>query len=300
MSHPTTVGPHADFGDTASAHDIPVLDSHLHHVESGSGKPVVFIHGNPTSSFLWRHVFSKLEGRGRLLAVDLIGFGDSGKPDIEYSLADHQRYLDAWFDALDLREVTLVLQDYGATFGLHWAARNPDRVAAVLLAEPVLRPIESASLPQQFVTTRALIRIPGEGEKFVLEDNRFLTELLPGFFLNPLSAETIAEYQKPFPTPESRRPVIYFPRNLPVDGDPASTVEYLDTFVEWLRTSDVPKTLLTFEPGFLLTPTILEWSRETIRNLEVAHAGPGVHFVQEEQPAAIAEAVAALLDRVKG
>ncbi|OLM14067.1 Haloalkane dehalogenase [Pseudonocardia sp. Ae717_Ps2] len=297
MSHPANVDPHPEFGETATAHDTPVLDSHLHHVESGSGDPVVFIHGNPTSSFLWRHVFRRLEGHGRLLAVDLLGFGDSGKPALEYSLTDQQHHLDAWFDALDLRNVTLVLQDYGAAHGLHWAARHPDRVAAVLLAEPVLRPIESSHLPDQFLDVRALIRTRGAGEEFVLERNAFLTELFPGFFLNPLSAETIAEYQRPFPTPESRRPVLQGPRNLPVDGDPASTVEFLDSFVDWLRTSDVPKTLLQFEPGFLLSPTIVAWARETIRNLESTHAGRGIHYVQEEQPAAIAEAVVALRHR---
>jgi haloalkane dehalogenase len=290
--------PHPEFGASATAHDTAVLDSHVHHVESGEGDPIVFVHGNPTSSFLWRHVFRKLGGRGRLLAVDLIGFGDSGKPAIEYSLHDHQRYLDAWFDAHDLRGVTLVLQDYGAVFGLSWAARHPDRVAAVLLAEPVLRPIEAARLPEQFIRTRALIRTPDEGERFVLEENRFLAELFPTFFLRPLPDETIAEYQRPFPTPETRRPVLYFPRNLPVEGDPHSTVEYLDTFVDWLSTSDVPKTLLTFEPGFLLTPAILRWARATIRNLEVAPAGEGIHFVQEEQPEAIAAAVGALVNRV--
>lgn len=292
--------PHPQFGASATAHDTAVLDSHLHHVESGEGDPIVFLHGNPTSSFLWRHVFRGLEGRGRRLAVDLIGFGDSGKPAIEYSLHDHQRYLDAWFDAHELREVTLVLQDYGALFGLSWAARHPDRVAAVLLAEPVLRPIEAAELPEQFVRTRALIRVPGEGERFVLDENRFLGELFPGFFVRPLSDEAIAEYQRPFPTPDSRRPVLYFPRNLPVDGEPRSTVEYLDSVVPWLRTSPVPKTLLTFEPGFLLTPTILEWARATIRDLEVTAAGKGIHFVQEEEPEAIAAAVEALLGRIPG
>jgi haloalkane dehalogenase len=292
--------PHPEFGATATAHDTPVLDSHLHHVESGEGDPIVLLHGNPTSSFLWRHVFRRLDGAGRLLAVDLIGFGDSGKPAIEYTLHDHDRYLDAWFEAHDLHGVTLVLQDYGAALGLSWAARHPERVAAVLLAEPVLRPIEAARLPEQFVRTRELVRTPVEGERFVLDENRFLTELLPGFFLHPLPDEVIAEYQRPFPTPDSRRPVLYFPRNLPVDGDPHSTVEYLDEFVDWLRTSPVPKSLLTFEPGFLLTPTILDWARATIRNLEVTPAGEGIHFVQEEQPEAIAAAVEVLLRRAAG
>lgn len=268
-------------------------------LESGTGDPIVFLHGNPTSSFLWRHVVRNLAGHGRLLAADLIGFGDSGKPDVEYSLADHGRYLDAWFEALDLRNVTLVLQDYGAAFGVSWAARHPDRVKALLLAEPVLRPIESSALPDAFVQTRALVRTPGEGEKFVLEDNRFLDELFPATFLERPADDVLAEYNRPFPTPESRKPVLYFPRNLPVDGDPASTVEYLDRNTEWLRTSPVPKTLLTFEPGFLTTPDVLAWARQNIAELEVKAAGAGAHFVQEEQPEAIAEAVIALLGRVR-
>ncbi|MEU6131798.1 haloalkane dehalogenase [Saccharopolyspora sp. NPDC047091] len=292
-----TTSPHRDFGPSATGHDTPVLDSTIHHVEAGSGDPIVFLHGNPTSSFLWRHVFRRLDGQGRLLAADLIGFGDSGKPDVDYDLADHQRFLDAWFDALGLTNVTLVLQDFGAAFGLNWAARHPDRVRAVLLAEPVLRPIESEHLPEQFVATRALVRTPGDGEQFVLDDDRFLTELFPATFLEPLAPEVLAEYRRPFPTPQSRKPVLYFPRNLPVDGDPASTVEFLDRSTEWLRTSDTPKSLLTFEPGFLLTPAIRQWAAETVRNLEITPAGAGVHFVQEEQPEAIADAVTALLAR---
>ncbi|WP_243793668.1 haloalkane dehalogenase [Saccharopolyspora gloriosae] len=289
--------PHQDFGPSATGHDTPVLDSTIHHVEAGGGDPIVFLHGNPTSSFLWRHVFRRLDGQGRLLAADLIGFGDSGKPGIDYDLDDHQRYLDAWFDALELTNVTLVLQDFGAAFGLNWAARHPDRVRAVLLAEPVLRPIESESLPEQFVATRSLVRTPGDGEKFVLDDDRFLTELFPATFLEPLDADVLAEYRRPFPTPESRKPVLYFPRNLPVDAEPKSTVDFLDGFVEWLRTSETPKALLTFEPGFLLTPAIRDWAEKTVRNLEITPAGAGVHFVQEEQPAAIAEAVTSLLAR---
>jgi haloalkane dehalogenase len=289
--------PHPDFGPTAVAHDVPVLDSTLHHVESGTGDPIVFLHGNPTSSFLWRKVLARLEGQGRLLAVDLIGFGGSGKPDIAYDLDDHQRYLDAWFDALELTDVTLVLQDYGAAFGVAWARRNPGRVRSIVLMEPVLWPIDSSDLPQAFVDTRALVRTPGDGEQFVLEDNLFLTKLFPATFLSPLPDDVLAEYLAPFPTPASRRPVLVFPRSLPVDGVPQTTVDLLDENAAWLRASDTPKLLLTFEPGFLLTAPILAWARDTIRNLEVREAGAGVHFVQEEQPEAIASAVAEWLAR---
>ncbi|MDW5593848.1 haloalkane dehalogenase [Conexibacter stalactiti] len=297
MSQTAPRSAHPGFGPDATSNEVAVLDSTIHWVEQGEGDPFVFLHGNPTSSFLWRKVFANLNGEGRLLAVDLIGFGDSGKPAIDYDLADHERYLDAWFDALDLRDVTLVLQDYGAAFGVSWARRNPDRVKAVALLEPVLWPIDSADLPEAFVQTRALVKRPGEGEEFVLEQNAFLTQLFPNVFLQPLPDDVLAEYLRPFPTPESRKPVIVFPRRLPVDNEPADTIALLEANAEWLASSEVPKLLLTFEPGFLLTPPILAWARETIKNLTVQEGGAGVHFVQEEEPEKVADAVKGWLPR---
>ena len=234
------------------------------------------------------------------MRLDLIGFGDSGRPEISYELADHERYLDAWFEALDLRDVTLVLQDYGAAFGVSWAAHHPDRVRAVLLAEPVIRDIESSALPEAFVGAQKLIRTPGDGEKFVVEDNGFMEQVFPGAFLEPLAAEDLAVYQAPFPTAESRAHLIRFPRNLPIDGVPASSVAFLARNETWLAESvDVPKTLLTYEPGFLLTPTIEAWIRDNVANIEIRTGGAGVHFVQEEQPQGLADAVVALLARTE-
>lgn len=300
MTETTRTIPAAAFGPGARSVDVPVLDSHLHHVEQGEGAPIVFLHGSPTSSYLYRHVFRALEGRGRLLAVDLIGFGDSGRPAIDYELADHERYLDAWFDALGLRDVTLVLQDYGAAFGVSWAARHPDRVRAVLLAEPVIRDIESSALPEAFVGAQRLIRTPGDGERFVVEENGFMTQVFPGAFLEPLAEEDLAVYQASFPTAESRAHLIRFPRNLPIDGVPASSVAFLARNEDWLRSSvDVPKTLLTYEPGFLMTPAIEAWIRENVASIEVHPGGAGVHFVQEEQPQGLADAVVALLARAE-
>ncbi|MFW0786263.1 haloalkane dehalogenase [Gordonia sp. CPCC 206044] len=285
-----------EFGPDAQSNTIDVLDSTLHWVEHGDGDPVVFLHGNPTSSYLWRKVFAGLHGRGRLLALDLIGFGESGKPDIDYSLEDHQRYVDAWFDALDLRDVTLVLQDYGAAFGVTWARRHSDRVKAVVLAEPVIRPIASADLPSDFVGLRAQVLEPGVGEQIILQDNRFITELLPGSVLGGLDEDARAAYAEPFPTPRSRRPILVFPRSLPVDAQPRSTVDFLARNEQWLADSEVPKVLVTFRPGFLVTPEIIEWARSTIRNLDVRDGGAGGHFVQEDAPDAIAAAVIGVLD----
>jgi len=288
----TILGPaHPAFGADATSNELPLLDSTLHWVEHGEGDPVVLLHGNPTSSFLWRHVFARLRGHGRLLAPDLIGFGRSGKPAIDYDLADHQRYLDAWLDALDLRDATLVLHDYGALFGLDWARRNDDRVARVVLLEPVLRSIDSRDLPEPVRAWRAIVTRPGDGERFVLDDDRFLGELFPASFAEPLAPEDLEQHRAPFPTPESRRPVLVFPRALPVDGRPADTIERIDRNAAWLVASATPKLLLTFEPGALLTPRILAWAREHVRALEIRPAGRGGHFVQEEEPEAIATAI---------
>lgn len=284
-----------EFGAGATSNTVDVLGSALHYVESGSGDPIVFLHGNPTSSYLWRGVFSRLQGKGRLLALDLIGFGESGKPDIEYSLEDHQRFVDAWFDALDLRNVTLVAQDYGAAFGITWARTHPDRVAGLVIAEPVLRPIRSDDLPAEFVALRAEVLKPGVGEQIILEENRFVTGLLPGAVLNGLTDDDLAVYTAPFPTPESRRPVLVFPRALPVDAEPQTTVDFLAANEDWLRTSTIPKALYTFEPGFLLTPEIVDWVRDNVANIQIRALGAGGHYVQEDSPAEIAEAVAAFV-----
>jgi haloalkane dehalogenase len=282
------------FGPGARAETVDVLDSWVHHVERGSGRPVVMIHGNPTSSFLWRKVFRALGTPGRLLAVDLIGFGRSGKPEIAFDLDDHARYLDAWFDALALDDVTLVLQDYGSVLGLSWARRHPDRVRDVVLMEPILRAIDSAELDPGFVALRQQVLTPGVGEEIVLDQNRFVTELLPGSLVHGLSAEEQAVYEEPFPTVESRRPILFCPRALPVDGQPGSTMEVLDANARWLCDSaGVPKLLQTFEPGFLLTPSIAKWVTENVAEIEVEHLGHGVHWVQEDQP----EAIAASIDR---
>ena len=215
MTQVTAARSHPAFGPSAQSRQMDVLDSTMHWVDAGQGDPIVFLHGNPTSSFLWRKVFARLDGQGRLLAPDMIGFGQSGKPNIDYSLADHQRYLDAWFEALDLTNVTLVLQDYGGLFGVSWARRHPDRVKAVALLEPVMRPPAAKDLPEGFINMRNIVLEEGVGEKFVLEDNHFL-EAVSRYFITPLPEEDRSEYLKPFPTAASRKPIIVFPRHLPI------------------------------------------------------------------------------------
>ena len=294
----STPVPHPAFGADARALRTPLLGSWIHAIEQGDGDPLVFLHGNPTSSFLWRHVFRQLRGHGRLLAPDLVGYGHSGKPSIDYTLPEQQHYLDAWFDALGLRDVVLVLQDYGAAFGLNWASRHPGRVRGVVLMEPVLRDpgaTQPPALPAELLALRAAMREPGTGEALVLEQNRFLTELFPHLFLRPPAPEDMVHYLAPFPDAASRRPILAARRNLPMQGVPASSVAFLDQATAWLQSSATPKLLLTFEPGWLLTPQTLDWSRTHLRKLQVQAVGAGVHFVQEDQPDAIARHIATWL-----
>ena len=275
-----------------TTHDTPILDSTMHHVESGMGEPIVFLHGNPTSSYLWRNVMPRLEGEGRLLAPDLIGMGKSGKPRIDYRYPSHERYLDAWFDALDLRDVTLVVHDWGSTLGISWARRHPERVKAIAMMEAIVEPIGwGEDFPPEMTTLLEAIRTEGIGEKLILDENRFVEDILPSAILRKLTHEEMDAYRAPFPDRESRRPTLFWPRCLPIGGEPKDVIAVIEQNAAWLSTSEVPKLLLTFEPGIAISAHSVEWCRARFKNLEVEKSGPGLHFVQEDHPESIGDAV---------
>jgi haloalkane dehalogenase len=278
--------------------DVRVLDSTIAYRESGSGDPIVFLHGNPTSSYLWRNVVPRLESEGRCLAPDLIGMGRSGKPAIDYGFADHARYLDAWFDALDLRRVTLVIHDWGSALGFDWARRHADRVAAIAFMEAIVRPLAWEEWPEASRELFRSFRTPGIGEKLIFEKNVFLERVLPGSIMRKLTDEEMDAYREPFRDPAARRPMWRWPNQIPLDGEPADVVDVVARYARWLGESDVPKLLLTFEPGILIRAPMVAWCREHVRRLEVQPIGPGSHFVQEDHPEAIGDAVKAWRRRV--
>jgi haloalkane dehalogenase len=230
-----------------------------------------------------------LVGEGRVLAPDLIGMGRSGKPDTGYRFVDHARYLDTWFDALAVERVTLVGHDWGGALGFHWARRHPDRVAAVAMMETIVRPTTWDEFPEAAREIFQGFRTPGTGEQLVLEQNMFVEAVLPGAMLHELSADEMEAYREPFREPAHRLPTLAWPRQLPIDGEPADVVELVNAYDRWLASSeDTPKLLLTFEPGAIMSEPVVRWCRENIAALEVVAAGQGVHFVQEDQPEAIA------------
>jgi len=281
---------------------IDVLDSFITYRQLGSGAPIVFLHGNPTSSFVWRNVMPSLAPRGRCLAPDLIGMGSSGKPHGPYRFEDHARYLDAWFGALDLRDVLLVGYDWGGVLAMDWGRRHSDRVRGVVVFETFLQPLHWSDFPPQGRELFRALRTPGVGEKLVLEQNEFLAKSLGNGVKRGLSESDRAAYYAPFPDPASRRPMLQWPREIPIDGEPADVAAVVAHNGEWLsRTPNVPKLLLTFDGAALSNaPSVIEWAKRTIPNLDVVPLGAAGHHAPEDTPDAIARAIVAWMDRASG
>jgi haloalkane dehalogenase len=277
---------------------VEVNDSFMAYTEVGTGVPVVFLHGNPTSSYLWRKVIPHVGDRARCLAPDLIGMGASGKPDIGYRFADHVRYLDAWFDALSLAEVVIVGHDWGGALGLDWAARHPGRVRGVALIETFLRPMRWEEFPPQgaalFQAFRSL-----KGEEMILQNNMFIEFNLPRGVTGELAADDHDAYRAPYPDPASRKPLLVWPREIPIDGEPADVHERMLNYGRWMAdTPQVPKLVMTVEPGVGMgSPEVVAWAKDTFASVEVESVGPGGHHAPEDQPDAIGSAIARWLSR---
>jgi haloalkane dehalogenase len=280
-----------------------ILGREMAYVEVGQGDPIVFLHGNPTSSYLWRNVIPHLEPLGRCIAPDLIGMGDSDKlPDSgpgSYRFVDQRRYLDALLGALGVRErVTLVVHDWGSALGFDWANRHREAVKGIAYMEAIVGP--QGWDHWDHMNMRPLLQAlrSEAGEAMVLQDNFFIEKILPGAILRTLSAEEMAEYRRPFAEPgEGRRPTLTFPREIPIEGDPADVTAIVSAYGRWLATSEVPKLFLKAEPGALLAAgTNLDTARSWAAQTEVAVKG--VHFVQEDSPDEIGRAISGWMRRL--
>jgi haloalkane dehalogenase len=269
--------------------------SDMAYVDVGSGDPVVFLHGNPTSSYLWRNVIPHVAPVARCLAPDLVGMGDSGKaPDGAYRFVDHARYLDAWFEALRLtRGVTLIGHDWGSALAFHWAHRHPERVKAIVYTEALVRPVTWAEWPDRARSVFQALRSPA-GEEMILQKNLFVERILPGSVLRALTEEEMAAYRRPFREPgESRRPTLQWPREIPVEGQPPDVVAIVDAYARWLATAPVPKLFINADPGAILIGPQREFCRGWPHQQEVTVRGS--HFVQEDAPVEIGQAIAAFV-----
>jgi haloalkane dehalogenase len=278
---------------------VAALDTQMAYVDVGAGDPVVFLHGNPTSSYLWRNVIPHVEAVGRCLAPDLVGMGDSGRaPAGSYRFVDHARYLDAWFEALfPARPVTLVGHDWGSALGFDWARRHPARVRGVVYMEALVRPVTWDEWPEPARKIFQAMRSPG-GEEMVLQKNVFVERILPASALRGLTEAEMTVYRRPFLEPgESRRPTLTWPRQIPIDGEPADVVAIVDAYAQWLAAaSDLPKLFINADPGVILTGPQREFCRRWPNQQEITVRG--IHFIQEDSPHEIGEAVAAFVGRL--
>ncbi|MEA2908623.1 MAG: haloalkane dehalogenase [Bradyrhizobium sp.] len=275
---------------------VEVLGSRMAYHERGEGAPVLFLHGNPTSSYLWRDVIPELEGCGRLIAPDLIGMGDSAKlpnPDTDtYRFATHRKYLGAFIDAVIGRSqsILLVVHDWGSALGFDWANHHRDRVRGIAYMEAIVRPIASwdefsASATPIFQGFRS-----DKGEAMILERNMFVERVLPGSVLRKLTEAEMTEYRRPYPKAEDRWPTLTWPRQIPIAGEPADVVQIATDYSQWMANSDIPKLFVNAEPGAILIGAVREFCRGWKSQTEVTVSGS--HFIQEDSGPAIGRAVA--------
>jgi len=274
---------------------VTVQGKRMAYHESGSGDPIVFLHGNPTSSYLWRDIIPHLNGTYRCIAPDLIGMGDSEKLDDvgpgSYRFVEHREYLDGLLTQLDLgNRVTLVINDWGSALGFDWANRHRDRMAGIAYMEAIVRPMSWDEFAPAARPVFEGFRSPA-GEDMVIDKNIFVERVLPGSVLRGLTDEEMSVYRAPFANGgEDRRPTLTWPREIPLDGEPADVVEIVEAYAAWLSTSDLPKLFVNAEPGAILAGDVRETVRAWPNQTEVTVAGS--HFIQEDSPDEIGRAIA--------
>lgn len=276
--------------DPHSRKRISILDTEMSYVDGGEGAPIVFLHGNPTSSYLWRNIIPHVSDIGRCLAPDLVGMGHSGRsPTYSYRFVDHARYLDAWFDAMNLSKTILVVHDWGSALGFHRAHRHPDQVAATAYMEAIVQPLTWEGFGEAGGIFRALRS--SAGEHLVLDQNAFVERVLPGAIIRTLSEEEMAAYRAPFIEREARLPTLIWPRQIPIDGEPEDVTLIVRAYGTWLSKSPMPKLFVAGEPGAIIAAggANQTFCRTWPNQREVTVKGR--HFLQEDSPAEIGAAL---------
>ena len=272
---------------------LEVRGSKMHYVEQGEGDPILFLHGNPTSSYLWRNVIPHMSGHGRCIAPDLIGMGKSDKPDLEYRFFEHANYVEDFIDALGLSNITLVIHDWGSGLGFHYAALQPDRIKAIAFMEAIVLPVPSwDTFSSDFKEIFQSFRTEKVGWDLIVNKNFFVEKILPSGVVRELTEEEMNVYREPYLEPETRKPLWRWPNEIPIEGEPSdvneAVLKYNAKLVEW----DIPKLLFYAEPGAILPKPAVEWCEVNLKNLTSINLGKGRHYLQEDHPHAIGEGIA--------
>ncbi|WDD30114.1 haloalkane dehalogenase (plasmid) [Nostoc sp. UHCC 0926] len=281
---------------------INVLGSRMHYVEAGEGNPILFLHGNPTSSYLWRNVMPYLENQGHVIAVDSIGFGLSDKPDSDYTFVDYARYIEGFIDALGLQNITLVTHEWGALFASKYARYHENNICGVVFMEVTIP--RSTLFPRSEVIENITpifecFRDPIQGPKVLIEENQFIETLLPGGIVRSLTESEMEVYREPFKELESRKSIFTWSNLLPIAGEPQYMIQVMDNYDRWLTQSDLPKLHIYGSPGIVNPPFLVAALTKILKNYETAYVGKTLHYLQEDEPEAIGLAISDWYRRLK-
>ena len=275
---------------------VSVHGEQMYYLHIGEGDPVIFLHGNPTSSYLWRNVMPHVAHIGRSIAPDLIGMGRSSKPSIDYKFDDHYRYLDAFIDELKLHNITFVLHDWGAALGMEYARRNPERVKRIAFMEGVLPPVfpqpSFEAMGEELGSMFRAFKDPEAGRDLVIDQNIFIEKLLPEFANRTLGEQATKAYRQPYEEPAAREPLLAWPREIPIEGEPEPMITLMAKLRDFMTSSETPFLLLYADPGVLVSPQVAAWYTENMKSIESVYVGQGLHFIQEDNPFAIGRALA--------
>ncbi len=264
---------------------VEVHGSRLHYIEAGSGDPVLFLHGNPTSSYLWRNIIPHVQSHARCIALDLIGMGKSDKPDIDYSFFDHFKYVEGFIDTLGLQHLTLVIHDWGSALGFHYAMRNEANMKALAFMEAILMPFPSwDAFPKDGQKMFQAFRTPDVGWDMIVNQHMFIEQVLPSLIVRDLTDAEMDHYRAPYLDPPSRKPLWRWPNEVPIAGEPAVVVAMVEEYNRKLQQSRLPKLLFSASPGGIIDAQAVAWCQQNLPNLQVVDIGAGIHFVQEDNP----------------
>lgn len=267
------------------SHFVEVEGSNIHYIDEGEGDPILFLHGNPTSSYLWRNVIPHLSSLGRCIAPDLIGMGKSDKPDSEYRFFDHYKYIHGFIEKLNLKNITFVIHDWGSAFGFYYSMKNEENVKGIAFMEAILAPVKSWSdFPKDARLMFKLFHTPVIGWFLIGYLNVFIEKVLPMTIVRKLSKEEMDYYREPYLSVKHRLPLWRWPNEIPIEGKPEDVNLAVATYNRWLKKTELPKLLLYAHPGALISEKSVVWCKQHLKNLTTADVGRGIHFIQEDNP----------------
>lgn len=273
---------------------LEVKGSKIHYIEEGEGDPILFLHGNPMSNYLWRNILPYLTEQGRCIAPDLIGMGKSDKPDIDYGFQDSYDYLEAFIKKLDLKNITLVLHDWGSGMGFHYANLNRDNVKAIVFMEAMYDAPTTFDMPPSIKMALKIMRTPGLGWLMVQVANIFITKMIDDLMTRKLTKEEMDYYAAPYPTIKSRKPLLQWPLAVPFNrGKPKAVAEAVSSWNKWLMASEIPKLAFYVSPGVAIKEKDVKIIKEGMKNLKMIDLGEGLHFIQEDYPHEIGAEISA-------